>query len=204
VGDNNKLQKWITAQTVGDEMLWKGAFGSQVGFVRDTIVSLFGWGLHYEAKDEIPDVISTHRSKSIILPVYELTRKDLGLRLIMRDNFYNWKLSVISEKPVIADFTGLFHTTPPVEPDYTGDPLHQVYFEGFPKELIFGYYEPSDKKKWSAEISGNYGLYTTIFLILRSFGVIAPHEWHTRESHKLELEEERKRWQAREAKSPQP
>lgn len=200
---DSKLQQWISKQ-VDDEMLWKGAFGRQVGFVRDAIVPLFTWGLDYDDSEDVPNVISTHRSKSIVLPVYELTRKDLGIRLILRDNFYNWKLSVISEKPVIADFTGLFHTTPPVDPDYTGNPLNPVYFEGFPKDLIFGYYEPSDKKKWSAQIRGENDLYTTIFLMLRSFGVVKPFEWNTRASHQRQLEEEKERRSAREPKSHQP
>ncbi|MGH6876113.1 MAG: hypothetical protein ACREHV_01910, partial [Rhizomicrobium sp.] len=141
---DSKLQKWISAAVVGDEMLWKGGFDHQVGFVRDVIVGLVGAGLHYEDIEPIADVVSTHTSKSICLPVYDLKREDLGLRFIMRNNFYNWKLSVISKKPIICDFTGLFHTTPPVEPDYTGNPLADVYFEGFPKSLVFGYYEPSD------------------------------------------------------------
>ena len=194
---DNKLQKWINEQIVGDQMLWKGAFGHQVGFVRDCICSLFGHGLDYEDREKVPDVVATHRSKSIILPVYDLQRPDLGLRLVMRNNFYNWKLSVISEKPIVADFSGLFHTTPPIEPDYTGDPLSSVYFEGFPRDLIFSYYEPSDKKKWSAEIGGDYSLYTTIFLMLRSMGVVRAFEWHTEESHRKELAEERDRRKAR-------
>jgi hypothetical protein len=198
---DNKLQKWINERTVGDEMIWKGAFGHQVGFVRDTICNLVGWGLDYEDKERIADVVSVHTSKSIVLPVYDLRRPDLGLRLVMRNNFYNWKLSVISKKPIIADFSGLFPTTPPVEPDYTGNPLSPVYFEGFPKELIFGYYETSDKKKWSAEIGGDYSLHTTIFLMLRSLDVVKPHQWHTRESHKKELEAETARHRAKKTQS---
>ena len=77
------LQEWIRDQIVGDEMLWKGSFGSQVGFVRDVLQSLVAAGLHYPECREIAFVISTHRSKSIDLPVYELARPDLGLRLIL-------------------------------------------------------------------------------------------------------------------------
>jgi hypothetical protein len=196
---DSKLQRWVSKQIVADEMLWKGAWGEQIQFVRDRLLYLMASGLHFEDIADIPDVIATHRSKSIDLPVYELRRDDIGLRLILRGNFYDWKLSVISERPIVADFAGLFHMTPPVAPDYTGDELHPVYFEGFPRDLIFGYYEPSDKKRWSACLGGEYTVYMTVFLILRSLGVIKPCTWHTPESHRAKLDDEtayRKAWEA--------
>src|SRR5262249_30999654 len=153
--------------SVGNEMLWKGSWGRQLLFVRDVLVPLVGRGLDYEELAEVPDVISTHTSKSIQLPVYALRRMDKRITFYLRDNFFNWKLSVDSAQPVRADFDGLFHTTPPVEPEYTGDPLSAVYFEGFPEELVFGYYGPSDGKRWSAEIYSDEALYTALFLTLR-------------------------------------
>jgi hypothetical protein len=204
---DSKLQRWVSEHVVKDEMLWKGAWGDQIQFVRDTLVGLFSAGLYYEDIAAIPDVISTHRSKSIELPVYELKRSDIGLTLYLRGNFHDWKLSVVSERPIEADFTGLFHTTPPIDPDYTGDSLHPVYFEGFPRELVFGYYEPSDKKRWSACIGGSYTVYTTVFLILRALGVIKPHVWHTPESHRAEMDEEkayREKWEAEHPRPQEP
>jgi len=198
---NNKLQEWINAQTVEDKMLWKGAFGHQMTFIRDRLVPLMGAGLIHREKQEIADVISTHRSKSIVLPVVEVTRKDLGLRFTMRENFYNWKLSVLSEKPVESDFTGLFQTTPPIDESYTGDPLADVYFEGFPKDRIFRYYE-EDKKKFSAEIWGDQLTWTTVFLIMRSAGAIKPQPWHTRETHAKEMADQRAREKAWEESEP--
>jgi len=192
------LQAWISAQLVPDEMLWKGSWGRQVQYVRDTLVSLVAAGLYYEDRQDIAWVISTHRSKSIILPVYQLERPDLGLTLILRDNFYNWKLSVISREPITADFSGLFHTTPPIDPKYTGDSLHPVYFEGFPEDLIFGYYE-ANKQKFSAEIWSNEYLYTTLFLLMRQLGAIKPAVWHTEASHKAMLDAEAARRKQREA-----
>jgi hypothetical protein len=196
---DSKLQAWVTKHSVRDEMLWKGAWGEQIRFVRDHLLYLVGSGLHFVDLAAIPDVISTHTSKSILLPVYELSRDDIGLRLILRHNFHDWKLSVISERPIVVDFSGLFHTTPPVAPDYTGNELADVYFEGFPKDLVFGYYESSDKKRWSACIGGQHAVYTTVFLILRSLGVIEPCAWHTPESHKRELDADtayQKKWEA--------
>jgi len=200
---DTKLQEWISAHLVTDEMLWKGAWGRQVEFVRDALCYLVASGLSPDDEDDykkflaIPDVISTHRSKSIELPVYELSRPDLGIRFILRNNFYNWKLSVLSEMPIIADFSGLFHTTPPVEPKYTGNELSPVYFEGFPDDLIFGYYESSDKLRWSAEIQGDHNLYTAIFLTMRAIGAVKPFVWLTEASHDAEIKERQKKREAK-------
>jgi hypothetical protein len=95
-------------------------------------------------------------------------------------------MSVISASEINVDFTGLFYTVPPMDPSYTGDQLASCCFEGFPHELIYGYFEPSDKKKFSAEISGNHTLWTVMFLMMRSFGAIKPCTWHTRESHRAD------------------
>lgn len=198
---NVPLQEWINSQTVGDEMLWKGSWGRQLEFFRDTIARLFGWGMDYADYEDakVARVISTHRSKSIVLPVYKLHRGDLGLTMVFRNNFYNWKMSVVSEVPIIADFAGLFHTTPPVEPDYTGNPLASVYFEGFPKQWIFDYY-CKDNKQFSAEIGGNHALWASVFTILKARGVVKPAEWHTRESHRKKLDAERAKSDARDAR----
>lgn len=173
------LQEWFNRENplISDDMIYKEALATQMVFVRDDLGGLVGLR---QRCDEVR-VISTHTSKSICLPVYSLERPDLGLRLVLRDNFYNWKLSVLSEEPIIANFDGLFYTTPPPDPGYSGDPLHPVYFEGFPRDLIFGYYEPSDKKRFSAELwGGNVALWTTLFLILRARGVVQPMQWSTR------------------------
>lgn len=197
-----QLQAWANAQTIGDDMLWKGSWGNQIQFFRDNIAQLFCCGIDYEDQASHCTVISTHRSKSIILPVYKLHREDYGLTMVFRNNFYNWKMSVISERPIITNFDGLFHTTPPIEPDYTGNELADCYFEGFPHEYIFGYYSEleSYRKKFSAEIWGNQPLWTAVFLMLRDLGIVKAAEWHTKESHRKELDEQTARRKAREAK----
>lgn len=189
------LQAWFNQQRekTPSEMIWKDASSHQIMFARDQLCYLVGAGLDYEEARDLCTVIATHTSKSVELPVYNFERPDLGLRLVARENFFNWKLSVISETPIVADFGGLFKTTPPVAPEYTGNPLSSCYFEGFPRELVFGYYEASDKRQWSAEIGGDYGMYTTLFLIMRSLGAIKARAWHTPESHRAELEAETKR-----------
>lgn len=193
------LQAWSSAQTIGDEMLWKGAWGAQVQYLRDRLSTLVGAGLDYEDSRDIAHVISTHRSKSIVLPVCELARPDLGLRLILRNNFYDWKISVVSKRPIVADFSGLFHTTPPIDPTYTGNQLAPVYFEGFLREWVFGYYAESDGRQWSASVGGDAAIWATVFLVMRALGAIKPLIWHTQESHRKELDAQTERRKAREA-----
>jgi hypothetical protein len=177
------LQQWVDKHPVRDEMLWKGGAEGQIAFVRDSLLPVFASGLtfdHYEDYKKMVTVIGSHTSKSIKLPVFQLARPDQDLTIVLRDNFMGWKMSVMSETPIEADFSGLFHTTPPVEPDYTGDPLWHGYFEGFPEDRIFGYYTESDKKKWSAEIQHDEELYTAVFLMMRSLGQVKPLAWSTR------------------------
>ena len=161
----SKFQKWISEHVARDELLWKGAFGDQVSFLRGPLCYAVAWGLKkLEDVEKIPDVIGTHRSKSIELPVVEYSRPDLGLRLVVRGNFHDYKLSVESERPIEADFTGLFDVD---DSDY----LSPTLFEGFPKDRIYGPYA-KNHRKFSADIGTDHTLYTTVFLIMRALGAV--------------------------------
>jgi len=193
------IREWALETVPSDDMLWKGGWGSQVMFFRDDLRYLMGSGLDYEDAKGLGRVISTHTSKSIALPVVEYDRKDIGLRVILRDNFHDWKLSVISERPITSCFDGLFHTTPPVEPEYTGDYLSPCYFEGFPRDLVFGYLSKSDGRRWSAMPSGRHGVWTTLFLILRELGAVKPHVWNTKAAHRAQIDADTAKRMARAA-----
>lgn len=185
------LQSWANANEPGKEMFYAQGFWNQVMFLRDDVAGVLSSGLGAYSKIE-GRVISQHRSKSVNLPVVAFVRPDLELRIVLRNNFYNWKMSVSSKAPIEADFTGLFIESPPLEPDYTGDNLSHVYFEGFPREEIFGY-RKSDSLKWSAEIHSNFDLMTTLFLIMRGLKQVKPLVYTTRATHKIQLDEESKR-----------
>jgi len=176
------LYKWWTINKINDDMKWKQEAQLQMNFVDGKLNGMMQNSLKEKERTPIK-VISTHVSKSILLPVYHLQRGKLNI--ILRDNFHNWKMSVISDKTIDANFDGLFHTTPPIEPDYTGDELASVYFEGFPKDLIFRYYdEPTtDKSHFSAHIINDNILWTTIYLILKAQGYVEPAEWETRDKY---------------------
>jgi hypothetical protein len=175
-----KIQDWFMKHQPEDEMVYKNAMIDQVKFFRDEIQPLLGRGLDATRRAELMEVVGTHTSKSIVLPVYHVDRPDLLLKVWLRDNFYNTKLSVVCGKELVgADFSGLFHVTPPPDPEYTGNELSPCYFEGFRSEWIFGYY-CENKQAWSAEIGSQQELYTVLFLLMRALGACPPFEWNTR------------------------
>lgn len=163
------LQQWANANKPDENLNYKGGYWSQIMFVRDRLAPLVSIGLSFEEfQDKAAFVISTHRSKSVTLPVYLLEPPGKGIKFVLRDNFYNWKVSVISERPVKVDPLMLFQADPPDDPSWSGDVLASCYFEGFPGDLIFGYYNQSDKKQFSVEIGGDYDLYVFIRECMRS------------------------------------
>lgn len=138
-----QLQEWISAHIPDDKMLWKGAFTRQVCFMRDDLSFALGMSYHDTETDKL-SVISTHTSKSIKLPVVRYALNDAWI--IIRDNFYNHKISVESDKAIRLDPRGLF------------DPAEQhprCYCEGFPDELVFGAYA-DDQKRFTVSVNSDY------------------------------------------------
>jgi hypothetical protein len=97
------------------------------------------------------------------LPVYSLERSDLGLRVILRDNFSDWKISVVSVRPIESEVLKFMF-----DPESTYL-LESCYFEGFPKDLVFGPYA-QDHHKFSACIRSKYMLYAMVFELMRAVG----------------------------------
>jgi hypothetical protein len=81
------LAKWREANPNEDDLIYKrSAVDQERTFLR--LVRIFG-----ENKTVLVD--GSHRSKSVILPVYHLNMWP-GINIWARDNFYNWKVSVDS------------------------------------------------------------------------------------------------------------
>jgi hypothetical protein len=141
------LQTWIKDDLPKDDMLWKGSCEQQLLFVRDVLTNvLFST---YEESDKYPImVISTHRSKSIVLPVYQVTLPN-GLVATMRDNFHDWKVSISSPQELRLNPNRLFKPQAAIS---------HCYFEGFPDDLIYGSYD-SNHKQFSVELFSKYTLY---------------------------------------------
>lgn len=74
------LAEWITQNTPGTNMHWWGAFKNQMEALTNLVETMGG-----DAR-----VVSTHTSKSILLPVVQIETNN-G-RFLLRNNFYDWNL----------------------------------------------------------------------------------------------------------------
>jgi hypothetical protein len=148
------LLTWCRVNEPEEKMLWKQGYWDQIMFVRDTVNPLF-YSTYEEWKDNPVKVINTHRSKSIALPVYEIYLKQHDVKMIVRYNFYDWKISVISKTEINIDFMGLFDEC---------NTINSIYCEGFKEEQVFQSFK-ENKKQFTVEISGMYQVFTFMFLL---------------------------------------
>jgi len=155
---------------------------SQVHFVRDNLAPLFWLGVPYEDRLNAPPprddckvsavVIGEHHSKSVRLPVYMLERADLGLKLVLRDNFYDWNVSVVSIEPVApagmrgfpCDFTKRDCERFP-QGHIAGRSWGYCYFQGFPDAYTFGPYV-ENAQAFSFWTGDDYQLYAFLWRLI--------------------------------------
>lgn len=189
------LQKWYNNwldEHENTDLLYVNKTGggepylSQVCFVRDELAGNLLWGdVPWKDRPEYelePDwtkkvgayVVGEHTSKSVRLPVYLLERPDLGFKMVARYNFYDWNISVQSEKPITAGLQG-FVTDYPNEANrekykdgYDGHGYWgYLYWQGFPDEYKFGPWV-ENPRQFSTYVGSDYRLYTLLFLLLRN------------------------------------
>lgn len=141
---------WLDATP--DSLYFKKAAEGQIMFIRDTLGrAMVGARKEWEAA---VSVIGEHHSKSVRLPVYKVTLP--GLDLVLRNNFYDWKVSVVSEDLIHnVEGWGLFDET---------QAISACYCEGFPREWVFGPYAES-KRRFTVEILTQYDLYAFCLLL---------------------------------------
>lgn len=156
----------------------------QVHFMRDYLSSVVWADIPYAQRPYGPPprddcketcfVIGEHHSKSVVLPVYSFERPDLGIQFILRDNYHDTNISVISERPISAstlrgyslDFSESDKKRFKDEPWQRGQSWGYCFFQGFPEEVQFGPYS-QDQSKFSICLGGEYSVYTFVWLIMR-------------------------------------
>jgi len=159
---NIPLQEWISTNIPEEKMYWKNSWRDQVCFVRDDIPSFLTKEYNHESYLTIREnitVISTHVSKSILLPVYCI--KANGDKFIMRNNFYDWKVSVETNTIHNIDFQKLkiiYDTSKQVK---------QYLCEGFKDEWVYKPYD-EDKRKYTVEINDNFELRLFFWMIQKA------------------------------------
>lgn len=164
----------------------------QLHFVRDHLCGMLWADIPYDKREKeltrtdcnvTAFVIGEHSSKSVNLPVYSLERPDLGLQIVLRDNYHDTNVSVISEKPIPAevlrgyqlDFSKSDKERFEKEPWRPGRSWGYNYFQGFPEEVQFGPHS-LDQRKFSICLGGEYSVYTFVWLILREIRGVGPWE----------------------------
>ena len=149
------LVTWCRVNEPDTNLLYKDRFGPQISFVSDIIHPMFFKTAH-ELLDNPILVISTHHSKSVVLPVYQI--KTCFATFTLRNNFYDWKLSVDSVIPLYFDIMDLFDEKAEIP---------EVYCEGFPTELVYSSFSKNNRR-FTCELKTNYDLYT-FFYLLRNY-----------------------------------
>lgn len=177
--------RWLKEHADTNLIYAKGGQGSahlrQVHFVRNHLAEIVWEDVPFLRRAqalprhdcrETAFVVGEHTSKSVRLPVYSIERPDLGIRFVLRENFYDWNVSVVSETDVTTDLRGF-------ELDYPEDDRNRFpngftagkawgycFFQGFPVELQFGPYSES-KRRFSTFMATDYEVSTFVFLIMR-------------------------------------
>lgn len=145
---------WTRVNVPDSNMYYKQQFTEQISFVVDVLSKIFFPSLKEYEKSPVV-VIGTHISKSIVLPVYQIKVDDIAIVLTLRNNFYNWKVSVNSSIPIEFDTMELFDPSETISPSLC---------EGFPDELVYDCYN-KNHSQFTCEIRTQYDLYTFFYLL---------------------------------------
>ena len=162
------MRKWEP----DEKLIYKQAGVNQACFMRDRIA--------LELLHCVPIFkVSDHMSKSVPLPVYGLTMKN-GVKIIARDNFYDWKVSVILPRPLPKDYL-------PKEIFTNRGDIDSVYLEGFYNDWSFKNYNPQNarQKKFTVELRDKYTMFLLCFYLKNAF----PEKEFNPEDDKRSVEE---------------
>jgi len=152
---NVNLTEWVEDNIPEYEMLYKNAFMDQLHFLEFRIKDMLLYGYKIRDKYDNIVVISEHTSKSIKLPVVKIQTIDFNI--IIRANFYDWKISIESKEPINIDFKKykLFDTSEKINP---------AYCEGFKDEWVYDCFD-NNKSKFTLEISDHYNVWVFFYLL---------------------------------------
>jgi len=114
-------------------------------------------------------VVNTHFSKSCKLPVYYFELKN-GIKVILRDNFHDWKLSV--ETPADQPNLPVNYLPEDCICGYKENGKYSKidFVEGFKDEWIYGPYDPENPaKKFTIEVAEEYALYVIMHYLKHAY-----------------------------------
>lgn len=152
------LTRWMEEYSPRKTLIFREAGGGQLRFVDETIRDLFRSGSKRDEKSFIA-AISTHRSKSVILPVYQIVfeKGKKKVEFVLRGNFHDWNVSVDSD----FSLEGLFNKEQRL---FDVNSTDYCFFQGFPSDKVYGCYK-NGPDHFSACIDDDFKLYVFLFLI---------------------------------------
>jgi hypothetical protein len=159
----DELKYWRRKWELSEELIYKNAAKSQASFVQNKIVG--------NLLKTVGFVVSHHYSKSCELPVYFMKMRN-GIKIIMRCNFYDWKLSVEIPKEY-ADLPANYLPEDCLSHDMVenkGEKIPPCYCEGFKKEWCYNAYIPEQPgKKFTIEIPDDERLYVIMHYLKHAY-----------------------------------
>lgn len=158
-----ELTYWIRKWELDENLIYKKAAVNQASWVRNKIA-----GNLLKCKCFI---VSTHHSKSCLLPVYYLKMRN-GIKVIMRENFYDWKVSVEipSEYPALPSDILPLDCLSYSMVENPLDKISSCYLEGFKEEWGYDAYVPScPGKKFTIEVPDDERLYVILHSLKHAY-----------------------------------
>lgn len=149
------LQEWANANQPGTDMVFHKGYWNQIAFVRDKVASLLS--STYDEFTKLVNVDGNHTSKSIKLPVYFINLREHGIRIWMRNNFHDWNVSIMSDRPLTCNFLNVFS-------DKSG--YGYCFCQGM-EDKKFGQYNDNNCQ-FTVCIADNYDMYV-FFRVLAQF-----------------------------------
>lgn len=154
---------WAQENKPSDNRIYKEGFWSWIRFIsysffdmffKDYTKDIYDWDKIEEVVNKHHEVISSHISKSILLPVLKMTYKDAVF--VFRYNFYNTEVVVFSDKDIeIESYSDIFESKKDT----------CFYLEGIPKEYgVCGSYIESHKN-FMFRVSTLYDFYAIMLII---------------------------------------
>lgn len=162
---NQNLSDFNRVWKISDNKIYKDAAWQQNNFIRDVVC--------HRLLGVIPFKVSEHRSKSIDLPVYGFVM-DNGIVIVARENFYGWKVSVKSPRPLPVGYlpTDIMERYGVYDGNCEdNNKIHSCYLEGFKKEWAYDAYNPKDDKQteFTIGVYGDYNFYMLMYLLNKAF-----------------------------------
>jgi len=140
------LDVWRVVNKPKDSMKFNDAFYNHLWFIDELKYMLSQGCMLMKA-----NVVSTHMSKSITLPVIMFEK--CQVKIYMRYNFHDWTVSV--DSPYDLDISDMLASSCHVE---------NIYCQGFKDEWKFGNYD-SSRSKFTLSLPSDYYMFTFIYLL---------------------------------------